>query len=99
MTPEERAQFDGLKKEVSDLRGILVRLGGSLEFRNIVSRYVREDLNTAGTNFALFGTRPQAKQADHIANPTGGITNDAEARTAINSILVVLENVGLTKKS
>jgi len=30
----------------------------------------------------------------HIADPTGGATMDTEARTAINAILVVLENLG-----
>ena len=38
-------------------------------------------------------------QAAHIANPTGGSTIDAESRTAINSILAVLENAGLTADS
>jgi hypothetical protein len=37
-------------------------------------------------------------RANHINNPTGG-TPDAEARTAINSILTALENFGLLKTS
>lgn len=39
------------------------------------------------------GTPAGAEPA--IANPTGGITVDAEARTAINAILVVLRKHGL----
>lgn len=35
-------------------------------------------------------------QAAHIADPTGGATVDAEARTAIAAINVVLETYGLT---
>jgi hypothetical protein len=35
-------------------------------------------------------------QAVHIADPSGGATVDAEARTAINAILVALEGVGIT---
>jgi hypothetical protein len=35
----------------------------------------------------------------HIANPTGGGTTDAEARTAINSILTALETHGLLASS
>lgn len=31
----------------------------------------------------------------HIADPTGGTTTDAEARTAINAILDILETSGL----
>lgn len=38
-------------------------------------------------------------QAAHIADPTGGATTDAEARTAIDAILVVLENLGATARS
>jgi hypothetical protein len=38
----------------------------------------------------------QVAQAAHIADPAGGGTQDAEARTAINAILVALENKGIT---
>jgi hypothetical protein len=38
-------------------------------------------------------------QAAHIADPAGGATVDAEARTAINSILVALENIGVQATS
>ena len=52
------------------------------------------DINVeAGGKILAAGT-----QAAHIADPTGG-TPDAEARTAINAILVVLENAGLTASS
>jgi hypothetical protein len=37
--------------------------------------------------------------AAHIADPSGGAIVDSEARTAINAILVVLENLGLTLTS
>lgn len=48
----------------------------------------------AGVGF--FGVTPAAR-ASHIANPAGGGTTDAEARTAINSILTALETFGLLK--
>lgn len=35
----------------------------------------------------------------HISDPAGGATQDAEARTAINAILVVLESFGATETS
>lgn len=35
----------------------------------------------------------------HIADPTGGATEDAEARAAIDAILVVLERFGMTRKA
>ena len=44
------------------------------------------------------GTTPAAQQA-HIADPSGGLTQDAEARTAINAILDLLEAYGLAKTS
>lgn len=41
------------------------------------------------------GDGPPAEQQAAISNPTGGITADAEARTAINAILTALRNFGL----
>ncbi|MFA5377096.1 MAG: hypothetical protein WC455_15200 [Dehalococcoidia bacterium] len=38
-------------------------------------------------------------QQAHISNPSGGATVDAESRTAINAILVVLENIGAVATS
>ena len=57
-----------------------------------------EKLAVDGTGVSFFGSAPVA-QAAHIGNPTGGETTDAEARAAINSILVVLENLGFTATS
>jgi hypothetical protein len=56
---------------------------------------------TTGTQFGtastqkigFLGATPIVQRA-HIADPTGGATVDAEARTAINAILVTLENFG-----
>lgn len=48
--------------------------------------------------FGVLGATPVARQA-HIADPSGGGTQDAEARTAINAILVVLENFGFVATS
>jgi hypothetical protein len=38
-------------------------------------------------------------RAAHIADPSGGAIQDAEARTAINAILVVIENLGFNATS
>ncbi len=43
--------------------------------------------------FGMAGLGAQA-QKSHLADPTGGATVDAEARTAINAILVTLETYG-----
>lgn len=44
---------------------------------------------------AFFGATPVVRQAS-IPDPSGGATQDTEARTAINSILDVLDAYGLT---
>lgn len=51
-----------------------------------------------GGQIGFFGTAPVSQRA-HIANPSGGGTQDAEARTAINSILTALETLGLVASS
>lgn len=48
----------------------------------------------AGTKLGLFGVAVTAQQA-HIADPTGGATIDAEARTAIAALNVRLETIGI----
>jgi hypothetical protein len=53
--------------------------------------------SSATQKVGLHGAK--AVQAAHIANPSGGTTVDTQARTAINAILVVLENKGLTASS
>ena len=47
------------------------------------------------TTYFGLGVSPATRQAS-IANPSGGVTVDAEARTAIASILTVLDNFGFT---
>lgn len=57
---------------------------------------------TAPTDFVGFYGATPVVQADHIADPSGeasGSSTDAEARAAINAILVVLENLGIIKTS
>lgn len=57
--------------------------GGSLN--------VAQDIK-AGVKFGL-GLTPIARRS-HVADPSGGATTDAEARTAINAILATLEAFG-----
>ena len=58
----------------------------------------REGLRIRGNGSApaigFLGATPAARIA-HVADPSGGATVDAEARSAINSILATLENFGL----
>jgi len=49
-----------------------------------------------GLGFAAWGSTPPPAQPSKISDPSGGTTIDAEARTAINSIIDVLEGAGLS---
>lgn len=49
-----------------------------------------------GQGLAVWGVTPPGSQPAKINDPSGGTTVDAEARTAINSILDVLEGAGLS---
>lgn len=49
--------------------------------------------NHDGSTFGVLAATPAAQQS-HVADPAGGATVDAEARTAINSILTTLETFG-----
>ena len=52
----------------------------------------------ASAKVGFHGVAPTA-QAAHIPDPSGGSTVDAEARAAINAILVALEGKGLVAGS
>ncbi|MCB9911388.1 MAG: hypothetical protein H7A46_18815 [Verrucomicrobiales bacterium] len=52
----------------------------------------------AAAKVGFHGVTPTA-QAAHIADPSGGTTVDAEARAAINTILVALEGKGVVAGS
>lgn len=47
------------------------------------------------TRFAVGSGKTPSQPRNHVADPTGGTTTDAEARTAINAILATLEAFGL----
>lgn len=49
----------------------------------------------ASQKLGFFGVTPVVQQSA-ITAPAGGATQDAEARTAINTIRTVLQNLGLT---
>ena len=51
--------------------------------------------SVGATTVGFFGVTPATQQGS-IADPAGGVVIDAEARTAINSILDVLDAYGLT---
>lgn len=110
MTPEERQLLKQLATDVAKIKNYTTNLGGSLEFRNIIQRTVENidgnisvkavltsagTFSHTGTKIGFFDVDPVAQQAS-IADPSGGLTVDAQARSAINSILDVLAAYGLT---
>jgi hypothetical protein len=62
----------------------------------ILGTSVGTKIGTSSTQkLGFFGATPVVQQAS-IANPSGGVTVDAEARTAIISVLSVLDSLGFT---
>jgi hypothetical protein len=58
------------------------------------SLHVGTDFRHLGSNLGFFNVAAAA-QRTHVADPSGGTTVDAEARSAINAILATLETYGL----
>lgn len=92
---------------------ISMAAGSSLTFRDGASQTMATFNHNAGgtlrnagttriewnaTGIGFFAATPVAKQA-FIADPTGGATVDAEARTAITAVITALENYGLLATS
>ena len=64
-------------------------------FRGAPEHWVGDGFRVNNTGVGMYGVAPVAR-AGAIAAPSGGVTVDAEARTAINSIRTALTNIGLT---
>lgn len=60
--------------------------------------FVNDDANVAG-DLTVSGSVSFGDQQDAIADPTGGDTQDDEARTAIGAIIDALEAVGILEVS
>lgn len=57
---------------------------------------VRGNFSTiSGGKIGLYGKTPIAQQSG-ISDPSGGATIDSQSRAAIQSILLVLRNIGIT---
>ena len=99
MTPDQvraifREEFERfLRSDAFTLQTNLRMLDG----RNIiVGRDNGTKIGTAADQkIGFYGKAPVVQQSN-IAAPSGGVTQDAEARTAVGSILTVLDNLGFT---
>ncbi len=69
-----------------------VESGGALKLDGTAVTASAAELNKLAGAGAVVAS---GTQADHIADPTGGTTTDAEARTAIAAILDALEAFGI----
>jgi hypothetical protein len=86
VTPEQLQQFEQLKSEVSRLKEDNQRFKASATIPYEVEQAIRDRLRI---NEIKNAPRPA------ITAPSGGTTIDSEARTAINSIITALEELGL----
>ena len=100
MTPEERQRFQLLEALVFQLvksdhytfeKGIQM-----LDGRNVqLGKGTGTKIGTAtDQKLAFFGDTPVDQPAT-IADPSGGVTQDAEARTAVNTLIDRLQELGL----
>ena len=68
-----------------------------LDGRNIqFGKTTGTKIGTATDQLLGFFNKTPIIQVSAISAPTGGVTQDAEARTAINSLRTALTNLGLT---
>ncbi len=86
MTPEDRIKQ--LENEVKELRDLFFK--DNFSDLDVFRKKVKF-LSSIG----FFGKLPVGQQPN-ISNPSGGGTVDSQARTAINSILAVLDSFGFT---
>ena len=97
----QQAQIDQLERLLSVLiasdRYTVQKDIQMFDGRNIqVAKGTGSSIGTETTQkLSVYGVTPVI-QASNIANPTGGMVVDAEARTAIDSILTAIEAFGIT---
>ena len=87
------SQFTGTLTVGVDDTGHDVKFYGATTGKYLLWDESDDSLNVNG-KFACNGASPSAART-HVADPSGGGTSDAEARSAINSILATLEAFGL----
>jgi len=106
MNEQDKKLLQEVNTRLKKVEQYTTSIGGSLEFKNLIQEYAKNlakvtdieidgALNHDGSTIGFFGTTPTTQQSS-IADPSGGATIDSQARTAINSILDVLDNFGLT---
>jgi len=92
-TPE-KIEFARISTSIVDASDGTEGGGLALKVANGTDGSLLKMVEASSNNLGFYGVTPTA-QASLISDPSGGGTQDAEARTAINAILDLLENVGL----
>ena len=105
MTPEEVRQIirEELAKLMTAERWVFQQHIQLFDGRNIqVAKGTGTQIGTeggaTGQKLGFFGATPVVQQA-HVSDASGGITEDTEARVAINTLLARLESLGLLRTS
>jgi hypothetical protein len=100
MTPEERQRLEAVESIIASLvrsdRFVFEKHLQLLDGKNIqLATGTGTKIGTATTQkLAFYGVTPVDQPAT-VADPTGGATTDAEARTAIVAIIDRLQETGL----
>ena len=91
METEDQKRIKELEKKVKELESFT-----TISFEVEKAFKDRLGINTLKTFVDTLPTDLSNAPQAAITSPTGGVTIDAESRTAINSIITALQTLGLT---
>lgn len=89
MTPEEKQQLNNLQSEVNTLKQKVYKL------EDLFYRINQIDKFTLDKPLIINKFKIPLNQLTTITDPTGGGTVDSQSRTAINSLIDRLQEIGL----
>ena len=88
--------MEELQNQIESLKQRIAYLERQMSYNNFSALEIKEKAVQFNGSVGFYRKAPIV-QALAITAPSGGSTSDAEARTAINSIITCLQNLGLTK--
>lgn len=96
MTPQELDRLNKIEKKLDQFLDVYYRT--HFIDKDVFSKKVffSEDVKFENRKLGLYGKAPIAQQSA-ISAPSGGLTVDSPARTAINTIITTLQNLGITQ--
>ena len=93
--PHSSNMENNLSQKINDLEKELKMLKDEFYRYNDVSSKVETKAMSFKSRVGFFGKQP-IEQPAAVSSPTGGVTIDSQARTAIDSLRSTLQNLGLT---